>query len=92
MNVNIAHQKVLKVIEEINLEKQLHDFDKTHNDFPLYKWANIYMPQVMSLLNFMSSIKDPYIYMYLASLENLCKYFFSYNRLDYALNITVYLA
>ena len=92
MNVNIAHQKVLKVIEEINLEKQLHDFDKTHNDFPLYKWARMYMRQVMSLLNFLSSIKDPDIYMYLASLENLCKYFFSYNRLDYALNITEYLA
>ena len=50
------------------------------------------MRQVMSLLNFMCSIKDPDIYMYLASLENLCKYFFSYNRLDYALNISEYLA
>ena len=74
MNVNIAHQNIMKVIEEINLEKQLYDFDKAHNDFPLYKWARMYMRQVMSLLNFMCSIKDPDIYMYLASLENLCKY------------------
>ena len=35
MNVNIAHQNIMKVIEEINLEKQLYDFDKAHNDFPL---------------------------------------------------------
>ena len=90
--VNKAHQNITKVIEEINLEKQLYDFDKAHNDFPVYKWARMYMRQVMSLLNFMCSIKDPDIYMYLSSLENLCKYFFSYNRLDYALNITVYLA
>ena len=33
----------MKVIEEINLEKQLYDFDKAHNDFPLYKWARMYM-------------------------------------------------
>ena len=90
--VNKAHQNITKAIEEINLEKQLYDFDKAHNDFPLYKQARMYMRQVMSLLNFMCSIKDPDIYMYLSSLENLCKYFFSYNRLDYALNISEYLA
>ena len=76
MNVNIAHQNIIKVIEEINLEKQLYDFDKAHNDFPLYKWARMYMRQVMSLLNFMCSIKDLDIYMYLASLGNLGKSFF----------------
>ena len=64
-NVNTAHQNILKVIEEINLEKQLYDFDKAHNDFPLYKWARMYMHQVTSLLNFMCSIKDPDIFMYL---------------------------
>ena len=37
VNVNKAHQNIMKVIEEINLEKQLYDFDKAHNDFPLYK-------------------------------------------------------
>ena len=57
MNVNKAHQNIMKVIKEINLEKQLYDFDKAHNDFPLYKWARMYMRQVMSLLNFMCSIK-----------------------------------
>ena len=82
----------MKVIEEINLEKQLHDFYCTHSQFPFYKWARIYMRQVMSLLNFMCSIKDSDIYLYLASLENLCKYFFSYNRLDYSLNIMEYIA
>ena len=30
MNVNKAHQNIMKVIEEINLEKQLYDFDKAH--------------------------------------------------------------
>lgn len=50
------------------------------------------MRQVMLLLNFMSSIKYKDIYIYLEPLENLCKQFFSYNRLDCALNITEYQA
>ena len=33
VNVNKAHQNIMKVIGEINLEKQLYDFDKAHNDF-----------------------------------------------------------
>ena len=49
MNVNKAHQNIMKVIEEINLEKQLYDFDKAHNDFPLYKWARMYMRQVIGI-------------------------------------------
>ena len=74
--VKKTHQNITKVIEEINLEKQLSDFDKAHNDFPLYKLAWMYMRQVMSLLNFMCFIKYPDIYMYLSSLENLYKYLF----------------
>ena len=69
--VNKAHQNITKVIKEINLEKQLYDFDKAHNDFPSYKWARMYMRQVMSLLNFMCSINNPDIHMYFSSLENL---------------------
>ena len=42
--VNKAHQNITKVIEEINLEKQLYDFDKAYNDFPLYIWAMKFVP------------------------------------------------
>ena len=67
--------------------------DKAYNDFPLYKCARMYMCQVMSLFNFMCSIKDPEIYMYLASLGNFMQiFFFSYSRLEYAINISEYLA
>ena len=51
-DVNKAHQNLLKVIEEINLEKQLMDFDNAHYQFPLYRWTRMYMKQVMCLLNF----------------------------------------
>jgi hypothetical protein len=52
----------------------------------------MYMRQVLALINFTRSLKQPDLFLYLASLENLCVYFFSYNRLDYAQNITEYIA
>ena len=42
--------------------------------------------------DFIRSQKKPALFLYLSSLESLCKYFFSYNRLDYAQNITEYIA
>ena len=91
-DVKLAHQKLLMVVEQLNLEKQLTDFDNSHSSYPMYLWARMYMKQVMNLLNFIRSLKNPNLFLYLGSLENLCKYFFSYNRLDYAQNITEYLA
>lgn len=52
----------------------------------------MYMDQVFSLLAFHRSIKQPGIFLYLASLENLATYFFAYNRLDYAQNIMEFIA
>ena len=85
-------QNLLIAIEQMNLMKQLLDFDNSHSQFPMFKWGRIYMRQVMTLLNFTRSNKEPDILLHMASLENLCKYFFSYNRLDYAQNITEYIA
>ena len=87
-----ARIHLLSVIEEVNLEKQLQDFDDSHRHLPMYKWARMYMKQVMAMLNFIRSLKRPDLFLYLASLESLCKYFFSYNRLDYAQNVTEYIA
>ena len=53
----------------------------------MYRWLPAYMHQVLALLAFHSSVKEPQLLLYLASLENLATYFFAYNRLDYAQNI-----
>ena len=41
-----AHQRLLMEIEHMNLEKQLSDFDRSHNRFPMHRWARLYMRQV----------------------------------------------
>ena len=90
--VSEAHHNLLTVMEELNIEEQLTKFDKSHSHLPMFKWARMYMREVTALMNFTRSQKQPDLFLYLASLENLCKYFFSYNRLDYAQNIIEYIS
>ena len=91
-DVRAAHQSFLLEIEQLNLERQLSNFDRSRSSFPMYQWGRMYMRQVLALVNFTRSIKHPDLFLYLASLENLCIYFFSYNRLDYAQHIPEYIA
>jgi len=51
----------------------------------MYNWAQ--MRQVLALLSFHRSVKQPQLFLYFASIEQLATYFFVYNRLNYAQNI-----
>lgn len=58
----------------------------------MYKWARMYMHEVMALLQFLCATRSGNWLLYLASLEKLCVYFFAYNRLDYVQNMPEYIA
>lgn len=87
-----AHRTFLLELEAMELEKLLHEFDERHNDQPMYRWAQMYMRQVMALLQFQRATREGNWFLYLGALEKLCIYFFAYNRLDYAQNIPEYIA
>lgn len=90
--VRTAHQTFAMKLESMNLEKQLRDYDDAHDQDPMYKWARMYMKQVMVLLQFQRATREGNWFLYLSALEKLCVYFFAYNRLDYAQNIPEYIA
>ena len=87
-----AHKAFLWEIESLNLEKQPREFEGTHKTEPMYKWARMYMWQVMTLLQFQRALREGNWHLYLASPEHLCKYFFPYSKLDYAQNIPEFIA
>ena len=91
-NVHIAHKTFLMKLESINLEKQLLEYDASHDKDPMYQWARMYMNQVMVLLQFQRATREGNWFLNLAAPEKLCVYFFAYNRLDYAQNIPEYIA
>lgn len=91
-NIQEAHQSYLALIESINLEFQLQKFDACLMTNPMYEWINMYMKQVMTLMQFLRSVRDANWLLYLATLEKLCVMFFAFNRLEYARHIPEYLA
>ena len=90
--VYAAHRAFTGKLQSLNLEKQLLEYDVIHEKDPMYKWARMYMNQVMVLLQFQRATREGNWFLYLAALEKLCVYFFAYNRLDYAQNIPEYIA
>ena len=62
---------LLDKMAELNIEEMMDEFHSNNVMYPMYKWAKMYMRQVTALLQ----------------LEQLCIWFFAYNRLDYAQNI-----
>lgn len=77
-------------LESMNFEKQLLDYDDSCDKDPLYRWAHMYIKQVMVLLQFQHATREGNWFLYLSALEKLCVYFSVYNRLDYAQNISKY--
>ena len=58
----------------------------------MFKFARIYIGMVCNLLQFIRASREGIWLLHLASLEKLCTYFFSQNRLKYAQNVPEYIA
>ena len=87
-----AHTILLARMTELDLLKLMEEFDTSHAKYPMYRWARMYMRQVTALLQFIRSTRLRQWDLHLSSLEQLCIWFFAYNRMDYALNIPEYIA
>ena len=70
-DIHTAHQAFLVKLESLNIEKQLLEYDVTHDKDPMYKWARMYMNQVMVLLQFQRATREGNWFLYLAALEKL---------------------
>lgn len=90
--ISEAHAELVTLLKELDFQKYMEAFDKRNENNPMYKWARMYMSQVMNLLQFLRATRDSNWLLYLSSLEKMCIYFFAYNRHDYAQNIPDHLA
>jgi hypothetical protein len=92
LDVAEVHRQLVRLINTLELVKQMEEFDQKNDKYPMYKWARMYMKQVSNLLQFMRGTRDRNWSLHLASLEKMCVYFFAFNRHDYAQNIPDYIA
>ena len=92
VDVSEAHTDLLDTMSALNINDLMDEFDSMNSVYPMYRWARMYMRQVTTLLQFVRSTRQRLWHLHLASLEQLCIWFFAYNRLDYAMNIPEYVA
>ena len=91
-----SHRMILVAIESSFLIQQMNDFfDKSHAQSPLFTFAKQYanyMQMVSTVFLFIRASREGLWDLHLSSLDALCKYFFAYDRLNYARMVPLYLA
>ena len=92
IDVAEAHRQLVASVNNLELKRQMEEFDQKNYKYPMYKWARMYMKQVSNLLQFLRGTRDRNWPLHLASLEKMCAYFFAFNRHDYAQNIPDHIA
>lgn len=91
-DIGRCQRELVQKLEELNLSQLMDDFDLKHQQYPMYKWGRMYMRQVENLLHFLRSTRRGDWELQLASLEDMCVWFFAYNRLDYEMHIPEFIA
>jgi hypothetical protein len=86
-----AYSTLLTVSE--GMLNQLNAFDKAHETkHPLFTFFRQYMKMFLTLLTFLRATREGLWLLHIAALDELCKFFFAYDRQKYARMVPVYLA
>ena len=87
------HKDLVMAMETDDLQERLLRFDEVMEfQCPLFKFARDYMKFVMCILMFIRASREGDWNLHLESLKALAKYFFAYDRLNYARMVPLYLA
>ena len=87
------HQHMVDVIEADAFIEKLERFDKDMEScHPTFKFARDYMRFVTWIFLFIRATREGNWMLHLESLKALAKYFFAYDRLNYARMVPLYLA
>ena len=90
--VRRMHNVILVALENAALTRNMTDFDRKHSNSPLFSFAKQYMDMIATIFIFIRSSREGLWDLHLSSLDSLCKYFFAYDRLNYARMVPLYLA
>lgn len=92
-NIKQKHDAVISFIKENRILEEIKRFVSSRKSVePVFKMACSYMDMVQSMLCFIRSVRTSDWNLSLASLHDFLKYFFAFNRLNYARMISLYLA
>ena len=78
-----AHKAMLHSCETKQMKAHLPEYNRRHEDRPMFKWACMYMERVETLLQLIRATRCGFWHLHLVSQERVCLFFFSQNRLKY---------
>jgi len=87
-----AHNGVVSHMSSTEMLQKMAEFDLSKKSNPLIHFCRHYMRMAMEMLLFIRSVRSGDWKLHLMSLEIFTKYFFAYDRLNYARMIPLYLA
>ncbi|MES9879620.1 MAG: hypothetical protein ABW185_01920, partial [Sedimenticola sp.] len=86
------HRSLANAIEAEELAEKLDKFDREmESRRPTFKFARDYMRFMTCIFLFIRATREGNWNLHLASLKELCKYFFAHDRLNYARMVPLYL-
>ena len=87
-----SQDNLRKEMVKVNLHNLILEFDKKYQKYPMYKWTRMCMRQMTNLHLYLRSLRQRNFGENLAALEELCIWIFAYNRFDYAIHLSEYIA
>ena len=90
--VQKAHAKMVEIIQSADVITRMKTFDDSHDKIPEFQVFRQYMTMVMDMILFISAVRTGDWLLHLTALKSFTKYFFAYDRLNYARMIPLYLA
>ena len=75
-----------------NVDERIKSHDEKNKNRPMFVFSRQYMNMVLEMLIFLKSVRKGDWNLHLASLISFCKYFFAFDKLNYARLIPLYIA
>ena len=90
--VKAASKNVVEQLKLFDYMGRMKTFEEGRNHIPMFKVFLCYMQMVMDVMVFIRAVRTGDWLLHLSSLQAFTKYFFAYDRINYARMIPLYLA
>lgn len=89
--VQKTHAERVETIHPSDVITRMKAFDDSHDQIPEFQVFRQYMRMDKDIMLFISAVRTRHWLLHLTALKPLTKYFFAYDRLNYARMIPLYL-
>jgi len=87
--IRVAFIEMQEQFDSSDMNQRFKLHDEQSKDRPMFVFSRQYMAMIIEMLVFLKSVRTEDWYLHLTSLNSFCKYFFAFDRLNYARLVTL---